>query len=290
MTHTKPLILAAALLALASTTIDAQARAGGGVSVGRSSSVSSSSSRAAPSYRPPSYTSPAAPAPRYTPPPPRTEPSRSGSSGLGSSFLGSLAGSTVGTMVGNAISRPDVVAPGAAVAAPAAAAGVAGAPMVSAAPTVIERPLIGAGGLLLLLAAGAGGVWWWTRRRSQSLAQYRGHIPPRPVPARPDACSPRPADMDPVVLFYSVQQAAMDDDQKALDRYCTQGLALLLSGSPEPGRDARTTLTGLTWRDDSDAFDRAVAFTFIDTAAPGQVARERWIFDDAGELAGIEVL
>ncbi len=275
-------IISAAFAAIAyaaiATPTDSEARAGGGASVGRSSSVSSSGSRAAPSYRQPSYTSPAAPQPRYTPPRPRTEPSRSGA---GSAFVGGLAGAAVGTMVGNALSGLDVVvAPGAAVAAPAA--GVAGAPMVSAAPTVIERPLIGAGGLLLLLAAGAGGVWWWTRRRDQAVAQYRGHIPPRPVPARLD-------DMDPVVLFYSVQQAAMDDDRQTLHSYCTQGMVLLLSGSPEPGRDARKTLTGLIWRDDSDAIDRAILFSFTDTVA-GESVSERWIFDGAGELAGIEVL
>ena len=279
MKQTTTILAAAALLALCSA--DALARAGGGVSVGRSSA---SVARSAPAYRAPSYTPPPAPAPRYTPPTPRTEPSRS-SSGAGSAFVGGMAGAAVGSVIGNAISRPDVVvAPGAAVGAPAV---VGGAPAVmSAAPTVIERPLIGAGGLLLLLAAGAGGVYWWTRRRSQSVAQYRGHVPPRSVPLRPDALEPAPIDIDPVVLFYAVQQAAMDDDRKALDRYCTQGLSMLLSGSPEPGRVATKTLTGLTW---SHNGDDAIRFTFRDQVA-GDAVTEVWMFDEAGRLDGIDVI
>ena len=272
------ILAAAALLALCSA--DALARAGGGVSVGRSSP---SVARSAPAYRAPSYTPPPAPAPRYTPPTPRTEPSRS-SSGAGSAFVGGMAGAAVGSVIGNAISRPDVVvAPGAAVGAPAV---VGGAPAVMSAPTVIERPLIGAGGILLLLAAGAGGAYWWTRRRSQAVAQYRGHVPPRPLPLRPDALEPAPIDMDPVVLFYAVQQAAMDDDRKTLDRYCTQGMAMLLSGQPEPDRVATKTLTALTW---TRADDGAVRFTFRDQVA-GDVASEVWLFSEDGRLDGIEVI
>ena len=208
---------------------------------------------------------------------PRTEPSRP-SSGFGSSFLGSMAGSTVGTMVGNAISRPDVVvAPGAAVGAPAV---VGGAPAVMpVSPAVIERPLIGAGGiLLLLLAAGAGSAWWWVRRRDQAVAQYLGRVPQMPDHAA--------IDIDPVVLFYAVQQAAMDDDRKTLDRYCTQGMALLLSGQPEPDRVATKTLTGLTW---TRTGDDAVRFTFRDQVA-GDVATEVWMFAADGRLDGIEVI
>lgn len=279
--RTTSLMLAALLAAAASSPV--YARAGGGVSVGRSSA---SIARSTPSISRPSFPTPAprptftVPAPpRYSPPAPRTEPSRSG---FGSSFLGSLAGSTVGSMMGNAISRPDVVvAPGTA---PVVSGG---APAMAAGGTaVIERPMIGAGGILLLLAAGAGGAWWWVRRRNQSIAAYRGHVPPRPVPLRPEVDGPRPADMDPIVLFYAVQQAAMDDDRHALDRYCGQGLTMLLAGQPEPGRVATKTLTGLIWTRPSDD---AIRFSFRDQVA-GLDVTEVWLFDDAGRLDGIEVL
>ncbi len=280
------LILAGALLAAAASST-VYARAGGGVSVGRSSA---SVARSTPAVSRPSFPAPAPrptftmPAPpRYTLPTPRTEPSRA-STGAGSAFVGGLAGAAVGTMVGNALSGPDVVvAPGAG----AAPATPGGAPTTTAGgTTIIEQPLIGAGGLLLLLAAGAGGIYWWSRRRNQSIAAYRGHVPPRPVPLRPEVDGPRPADMDPIVLFYAVQQAAMDDDRHALDRYCGQGLAMLLSGQPEPGRVATKTLTGLTWTRPSDD---AIRFSFRDQVA-GLDVTEVWLFDDAGRLDGIEVL
>ncbi|SIR68076.1 hypothetical protein SAMN05421778_11475 [Sphaerotilus natans] len=277
--RTTSIILAG--LFLAATVGTAHARAGGGVSVGRSSSTVARSMPvpAAPRYVPPRYAPPAPPAPRYNPPLPRTEPSRSGA---GSAFVGGLAGAAVGTMVGNALSGPDVViAPGGGAAAPAA-----GGAQAAAGTTVIDRPLIGLGGILLLLLAGAGGVYWWSRMRNKVVAQYLGHIPPRPVPTRPDAYSPPLVDVDPVVLFYAVQQAAMDGDRAALERHCNHGMALLLAGCPEPGREATKTLTGLTWvRDD----DESILYRFTDSAEQRQVT-ERWMFDEAGRLDGIEVL
>lgn len=260
--------IAAAVLMLAVAAPDANARAGGGVSIGRASPPPA---RSVPSYTPPRYNAPPPPpAPRYTPPAPKTEPRRSGSgSGFGSSFLGGMAGATVGTVLGNSMSRPDVVVAPGAVAAPVAAGG---AQVVGAAPVVVERPVFSAFSVLLLLAAAGGGAYWWSQRRKQAVAQYRRSID-------------GPIEMDAITLFFRVQQAAMDDDEGALLRYCTEGMTALLVGHPEPGRDAKKTLTGLTWQRGDDS----ILYQFTDQVT-GERVSERWMFDYAGRLDGIEVL
>lgn len=268
----------AAVAAIACVPSVAHARAGGGVSVGRAAvSVARAPSISRPSFAAPSparMTAPP-PMPRYSQPMPRTE-----STGTGKSFIAGLAGGAIGAAAVNAMSpRTDVVVtpgPGAA-AAPVIAGGAA--PVIAGpaamAPTIIERPLIGAGGILLLLAAAGGAAYWWMRHRTS-----------RPGPVEP--VDTMAIDADPVHLFYEVQQASMDSSAWRLSRYCSMGLTMLLTGSPEPGRCARTTLNSLTWSRGVDgAGQDTITYRFHDTVA-GEWVAETWVFDSLGQVDGID--
>lgn len=241
-------------------------RAGGGVSVGRSSASSSSSSSAS-AYRAPSYSAPSVPRPYVAPPSNTTVINNGGSGGGGGGFGSSFLGGMAGAVVGNAITHPTVVAPMVPTApmAPAIAQqGVAQIPAQNSTVVVQEASsfwswfwFIGLLALVGLLALG----YWYKKREGKMEEEF-----------------------DPLAFFYKVQQASMDDDTAALRLVCTAGMVEALSGNPEPGRSARKTLTGVTYFERN--YGETVEYRFADG---GKQVRERWQLSN-GRLAGIEVM
>ena len=288
----KILALVLALL----TALPAFPRAGGGASVGRAAPAPAPARIAAPAPRAPT----AVPTPRYVPPAPRTVTQQTtvvnagggGGSGFGSSMAGSFVGAAAGTVVGNALSRPAGVAAGVPVATTAAVpvAAVAATPAVAA----NGEPVVQQYAAPVMTVVSPGFPWstfaWlvfglallaflmWAISRMFRFAgdpfehPYASGYEPPPEPV-----------FDPLLTFYRVQQAAMDDDRATLARLCTAGMAEALSGAPEPGRVARASLTAVVH---SNWARRSVLYVFNDR---GIQAREIWQFTEDWKLEGIDV-
>lgn len=265
------IILAVAAVASCSSVY---ARAGGGVSVGRSSSPVSRPSYSAPKS-PPRYVAPAQAAPSVAP---SVAPVVQPSSGFGSSFLGGLAGGAVGSVVGNAISHPSgypaghsggttVVNSGSGGYAQGAVAGMPGGTVV------VNQSSSAWGWFVFLLFIIVGGFFAW------KVYMYLTNK------NKEEECTQ--ADFDAVSFFYEVQQAAMDDNVAALRKLCTKGIATVLSGFPEEGRVAVKTLTGLTYSIDEYTGD--IFYHFTDTVEGVKVA-ESWQMSNDGKLEGITVM
>jgi len=261
-------IFVAAVFLMFFLAVAAHARAGGGSSVGRSS-PSPSFSRPAPSYSTPRYSAPTAPAPyvgNRT-----TIIHNNGGGGVGSGAGGAFVGGLAGAVVGNALtqSHGGYAAGGYPVAAPVATA----APVMSNgepyAPVVAVQTQSGAGilWLFLILAVIILGCICFFYLRSSRRAQ--GDT----------------MEFDPLQFFYEVQQAAMNDDSAALRRLCTPGMAMALSGSPEPDSIATKVLKSVVW---ADLGEDSIEYRFTDTKTDTGLVCEHWQFD-GGKLAGIEV-
>lgn len=127
---------------------------------------------------------------------------------------------------------------------------------------VVERePLIGFWGLLLVLCAAGMGYAMWRAQRVRTAA-HAEFVERRAAEAA----------FDPLGFFYQVQQAAMDGDRAMLGGICTGGLADVLAEAPEPGRRARLTLTGVTYRKVMGGYE----YRFYDTVQKAQVV-EQWV-------------
>lgn len=270
------LFISIALVALLCfVTIAAHARAGGGASVGRSAPTVS---RSAPSYSAPRYSAPAVPAPYV-----RNQTTiihNNGGNGGGSGAGGAFVGGMAGAVVGNALMQPHSgyaqggypVAP-----APMAAAPVAGpdgqASYVQ--PVVVQSSTNGLWVFLIILGIIAIVVLCFflipliysAWRSSAHLTTSNG------------------MDIDPLAFFYKLQDAAMHDDKTSLQKLCTPGMAMALSGKPEDG-DAVKVFTGVTW---DEIEEGCIEYRFTDTT-DGSKVRERWQFNADDRLAGITVL
>ncbi len=249
----------------------ANARAGGGASVGRASPAPSMS-RSTPSYSAPA-------APRYSAPAvPQVNRSttiiNNGGGGGGSGAGGAFVGGMAGAMVGNALTNhpaPVMAAPNYGYAAPPAAPAYSNGdgPAVSYVAPVVYRGATDWTPLWLflgfVLVAGTAYFFYlrWSRREESDAMNF-----------------------DPLEFFYKLQQATMDDDKTALRNLCTPGMVMALTGSPEPGRNAVKSLTGVVW---SDIAHDCVEYRFTDVVDGGKRVLEHWQFDD-DKLAGIQVL
>lgn len=275
--------LVASLIAVAAlSSMDAFARAGGGVSVGRSSSFSSGSSRSfsspsyssrpsysAPSYtpRPPTYSAPVAPAPSVQ---------HSGVGTFGQSLGGSLVGSTVGTMLGNAMSRPSstVVQGGGVAPVAVAPSGEAMVPQAGyaggyAQPVVVQQSSGFPWGWFwfIVLTGGIGALIYFYMTRRKEVVELMTKD-----------------DFDALSYFYKVQQASMSNDKTTLNKLCTAGVATVLADNPEPDRVAAKTLTGVTYE---FVEEDTIKYTFTDTIE-GKRVSEYWMFTPSMKLEGIE--
>lgn len=216
------------------------ARAGGGVSIGRSASVHVASPRA---------------------PVTIINNHRGGGGGLSSGAGGAFLGGAAGALVGNALSRPATPAYGHSVVPQPQVYGGGGEVVVMAPqPGAFDWfwSLITGVFKLVVLAAVAcalrlGGMWVWNRH------------------ARTKRQAPSRAEFNPAAAFMAVQRAVGKKDLPALERLCTPGMyaALLTTEMTEE------TITNLNYY----AVEGEDVYEFTFTCPDGR-HRERWVFED----------
>jgi hypothetical protein len=278
----------------------ADARAGGGTSVGRASSFSMpsrpSSVPRAPSFsaptKPPTYTPTPAPSYRPTPPTPITTPSGgSGSSNFWSGFAGGAAGSVVGNWLSSPSGHAGTTIVNSGGMAPAAVAG-GGTTLAGGQP-----------GPVIIQEAGTSAVWAWLGAALFlavlsiiGVFLFGAWKAWRQSKAQEASAAQTPVFDDPLEVFYKIQQAVKDKSAEKLIQLCSAGLASTFLNTPQTSMSAKEALTGVRWwytDPESDGIENSrgileIDFQFTDNESASPHAHETWVFQ-YGRLVGIDV-